>query len=124
MVVGVNVEARYMKNGRRGNPRVHGRGVSPKAPMKPRRSSVGRQRWWWWCWGNNAKNPPRRVALGPFSSEAMAQEQGFTAYPNGCRVYMLDTVNLTTAKTKLKSRDISEGETIDEAMRRASSKLP
>jgi len=116
------VEARFRKNGKRGSRRAHSRRVNPKASMRPRPTGVGGQRWWWWCWGNNHKG--RRVALGPFAMEAMAQEQGFTAYPNGCRVHMLDTQNLTTAKTKLKAIDIREGKGIDEAMRRASSKLP
>lgn len=110
------MEANYRQNGKRGNPRRR----TIKTPPRPRPASM--QRWWWWAWGDNQRG--RRVALGPHRSQAEAEEMSFTAYPNGCRIYMLDTQNLTSAKTKLKAIDIKEGRTIDEAMRRASSKLP
>ncbi len=61
--------------------------------------------------------------MGPFATEAMAQEQGFTAYPSGCRVFLLDTVNGALATQKLKAIDVKEGRSVDEALRNASKTL-
>lgn len=96
--------------------------TSPSSMIAKSVPRKGSKRWVYWCWGDNSSN--RRVAIGSFGTESEAYQQGLTAYPGEFKVYMLDTVNLAAAKTKLKAIDIREGKMIDEAMRRSSSKLP
>lgn len=60
--------------------------------------------------------------MGPFATEAMAREQGFSAYPSGCKVYMLDTVDGARAARELKAIDIKEGRSVDEALRYSQNK--
>lgn len=77
----------------------------------------------YWCWGDRAKVPIRRTILGPFESEAIAYETGFSAYPGHFRVFLLPTKEVEHAKQFCKAKDVEEGLSIDEAMRYSSDKF-
>jgi|GEM_PF-6130846 len=95
--------------------------IKRNMPSGRRHSAIASQKYYWWCWGDN--NRGKRVALGGFNNESEAYERGMTAYPGTFRVYMLDTISLPAAKTKLKAIDIQEGKKIDDALKRSSNKF-
>lgn len=86
-----------------------------RAKLRPQGRAIPIKRNHWWCWGDNQKG--KRVILGSFDTEVQAQEQGFTAYPNGCKIYMLNTKSKPRAVSECKARDLREGMTMDRAMR-------